>query len=146
MALMFSTLLAMLRTLAYGWVVALVRLLKLLHRTGPSREDRDQRASRTDCVPIDHPTFVRPDPLLLYSQRSLLDQGLAVTWDNPDIILFKAGVPVSSGKLEPATTYDVQARVWNNSLEAPVINMSVQLSMAGLWRGYCTDPCRQRHG
>jgi hypothetical protein len=38
---------------------------------------------------------------------------------NTRLTLFKAGVPVSSGGLDPATTYDVQARVWNNSLEAP---------------------------
>jgi len=88
-------------------------------------------------VPIDHPAFVRPDPMI-YSQRALMDQGLAVTWDNPDITLLKGGVPVSSSELEPATTYEVRSRIWNNSLDAPVIGMPVHLSYLDF--GIGTDP------
>jgi hypothetical protein len=51
-----------------------------------------------------------------------------VTWDNPDITLFKGGAPASSASLEPSTTYEVRARIWNKSPAAPVINMPVHLS------------------
>jgi hypothetical protein len=118
-----------LRTVLYGWVSSLCRALKRLHKRHPKplTGPEGRPISETDCVPIDHPAFVRPDPLI-YSQQYLLDRGLAVTWDNPDIILAEGGVPVSSSNLEPATTYDVTARIWNNSLEAPVIGMPVHLS------------------
>src|SRR5687768_7419882 len=43
--------------------------------------------------------YIRPDPLI-YSQHYLAAQGLAVTWDNPDIQLYDAGTPVASHELE----------------------------------------------
>ena len=123
-----STFVSLLRTLLYGWIVSLVELLKLLveicRRLHRGEEQPDKQGT---CFPVNHPAFVRPDPLL-YSQRALMAQGLAVTWDNPDIQLFRGGVPVSSSQLEMSTTYDVQVRVWNNSLEAPVVHMPVHLS------------------
>ncbi|MDQ3935007.1 MAG: hypothetical protein M3340_10320 [Actinomycetota bacterium] len=136
----WSNLASLLRTILYGWTVSLWRLLRWLHgkiHREPAGEHDHRPPARSDCVPIDHPAFVRPDPLL-YSQRYLLDRGLAVTWDNPDITLFKAGVPVSSSELEPATTYDVNVRVWNNSLEAPVVGMPVRLSFLDF--GVGTEP------
>jgi hypothetical protein len=80
-------------------------------------------------VPIDEPAYVRPDPLI-YSQDKLMSLGLAVTWDNPDIRLFKSGVAVDSSSIEAGTTYDVQVRVWNNSVDCPVVNMPVHLVYA----------------
>ncbi len=115
------TLLAFVRILLYGWAISLARLLKLLFRK------RRRKPARTHCVPIDHPAFVRPDPLL-YSQRHLLAQGLAVTYNNPDIALFRNGVPVGSDDLIAGTTYVVQARIWNDSFDAPVVNMPVHFS------------------
>jgi hypothetical protein len=126
------TLGSLLRTILYGWMVALWRLVRLLC----SRRPRPKQAP-SGCVRIDHPALVRPDPLL-YSQRYLMAQGLAVTWDNPDITLFRGGVPVSSADLEPATTYEVRARIWNNSLEAPVVHMPVRLSYLDF--GIGTEP------
>jgi hypothetical protein len=120
---MLSRLVFVLRLLLYGWVVALCEFVKLLCR---SKFDPCPPVS-PDCMVVDHPAFVRPDPLI-YSQRYLLAQGLAVTYDNPDITLSKGGIPVPSNDLEPATTYEVTARVWNNSLEAPVVDMPVHLS------------------
>jgi hypothetical protein len=119
-----------LRTILFGWAISLWRELKrLLHVRHPKPlvGPEGHPLAETDCVPIDDPAFVRPDPLI-YSQQHLLDRGLAVTWDNPDITLSLGGVPVSSDALDPATTYDVTARVWNNSLDAPVIGMPVHLS------------------
>ena len=70
---------------------------------------------------------VRPDPLL-YSQPYLMAQGLAVTWDNPDIELFDNGVGVPSSALEPDHGYDVRVRVWNGSYNSAAINLPVHLS------------------
>lgn len=101
----------LLRALVYGWAVSLVTLIRLLCRRCRHRpktgDERIDRAATTDCVPIDHPAYVRPDPLI-YSQRKLIDLGLAVTWDNPDIALFRNGVPVNSYDLAAATTYEVR--------------------------------------
>ena len=132
-----SALALLVRTILYDWVIALWGLLKLLcrRRTPPKRPEH--RPTQSGCVRIDHPAFVRPDPLL-YSQPYLIAQGLAVTYDNPDITLFKAGVPVNSSDLEPATTYEVRARIWNNSLEAPVIHMPAHLSYLDF--GIGTEP------
>jgi len=132
MLTIWRALLALLRTLLYGWVLALWRLiaavLRAIHRRPRPKTGTPRRPTAdTDCVPLDDPAFLRPDPLL-YSQRQLLARGLAVTWDNPDIVLLKNGTPVSSHELDPATTYDVSVRVWNNSTEAPVIGMPVRLS------------------
>lgn len=132
-----SALVSLVRTVLYGWVVALCELVKLLCRPRKPPKRPEHRPTQSGCVKIDHPAFVRPDPLL-YSQQHLIAQGLAVTWDNPDITLFKAGVPVSSSDLEPATTYEVRARIWNNSLEAPVVHMPVCLSFLDF--GIGTEP------
>jgi hypothetical protein len=132
-----STWLSFLRVLLYGWAIALWKLLELLFQKRPPRKPGEHRPTQSGCVVVDNPAFVRPDPLL-YSQRHLMAQGLAVTWDNPDITLFKGGVPVSSSELEPATTYEVRARIWNNSLEAPVIDMPVHLSFLDF--GVGTEP------
>jgi len=117
----------LLRTIVYGWVIALWELIKELWARCKKQKDGGRRPTQSGCVRIDHPAFVRPDPLI-YAQHYLASQGLAVTWNNPDISLFKAGVPVSSASLDPATTYEVRARIWNKSAEAPVIDMPVHLS------------------
>ena len=124
------------RTLLFGWVFSLIQLFKVIRNLLRERKKRDQKTP-LHCFPINNPAFMRPDPFL-YSQRSLMAQGLAVTWDNPDIVLFKGGVPVSSSELETSTTYDVQIRVWNNSLEAPVVHMPVHLSYLDF--GVGTEP------
>jgi hypothetical protein len=133
----WSTIVSLLRTLLYGWAVSLWRFLRLLHGLKRHPKHPHRPPAPTNCTPIDHPALVRPDPLL-YSQRALLDRGLAVTWDNPDIVLFRGGVAVSSAALDPATTYDVQIRIWNNSLEAPVVAMPVRLSFRDF--GVGTEP------
>jgi hypothetical protein len=55
-------------------------------------------------------------------------QGLAVTWDNPDVTIELSGVPVDAHDLKPATTYDVIARVWNSSTDAPAVGLPVLFS------------------
>jgi hypothetical protein len=74
--------------------------------------------------------YKRPDPLI-YSQYFLMSQGLAVTWDNPDIWLTELPAPdgtmkpVASHEILPNHTYRVHARIHNGSLEAPAVGMPV---------------------
>jgi hypothetical protein len=91
------------------------------------------------CVPISDPAFVRPDPLI-YDQYYLTSLGLAVTWDNPDIQLYLNGSPVSSTQLQPGTTYEVVAQVWNNSTKAPVVGMPVAFSFLEFGVGTVSVP------
>lgn len=89
--------------------------------------ERDRRRSRDSCVPVNNPAHKRPDPTI-YSQSYLMKLGLAVTWDNPDIQLYKGGVPVSSSHLDRDSDYEIVARIWNNSTEAPVVDLPVRFS------------------
>ena len=74
--------------------------------------------------------YRQPDPLI-YSQQYLQAQGLAVTWDNPDIHLelpTAPGVPVDSHALKPNTKYVVVARIWNGATTAPALGLLVKVS------------------
>jgi hypothetical protein len=86
------------------------------------------------CVDIPISEYKRPDPLL-YSQFFLMKQGLAVTWDNPDIQLYDNNVAVSSSSLEADHDYQVVVRVWNNSYDAPAANLPVYLSFLDFGAG-----------
>jgi hypothetical protein len=82
-------------------------------------------------------TYKRPDPLI-YSQSYLMSQGLAVTWNNPDIQLFDAqntSKAVSSHELEAGKTYLIQANVWNGSTEAAAVNLLVRFYYMGFGIG-----------
>ncbi len=96
--------------------------------------ERIRRLSTDPCVAIQRPEFKRPDPLI-YSQSYLMEQGLAVTWDNPDIELRRNGVVVPSEKLELDTEYEIVATVWNNSTDAPVIQLPVSFSFLSFGAG-----------
>jgi hypothetical protein len=115
-----------LKTLLYGWIVALRDLWRILcqliKRWSAGKHHR--RSSPHRCVLINDPAFVRPDPMI-YDQYYLAGLGLAVTWDNPDIQLYLNGTPVSSDLLLPGTTYEVVAQIWNNSTDAPVVGLPV---------------------
>ena len=108
------------KTLLYGWLVAvrdLWRIICELLERWCRRGHRGKVPTPRRCVPINHPAFVRPDPLI-YDQYYLTSKGVAVTWDNPDIQLYLNGTPVSSSQLVAGTTYEVVAQIWNNSTEA----------------------------
>jgi hypothetical protein len=79
------------------------------------------------CITVSPAALKRADPLI-YAQYYLMKMGLAVTWDNPDIQIFRAGIPVAPSELLAATDYDVQVRVWNGSYDAPALNLPVALS------------------
>jgi hypothetical protein len=105
------------------------RVCELKGREGRLRDVRRGRPLR--CAP--RCAFVRPDVYkradpLIYSQTYLMEQGLAVTWDNPDIQLFDGGVPVPSSQLQAGKTYEVVATVYNNSTDAPAVGLPVEFS------------------
>jgi len=77
---------------------------------------------------------------MIYSQSFLMAQGLAVTWDNPDIHLEKAGVQVASDKIEANTDYEIVARVWNGSPLAPAVGLPVRFSFIDFGIGGVTLP------
>jgi hypothetical protein len=92
----------------------------------------DRAPPRRGSIRIPSDVYKRPDPLI-YSQQFLMSQGLAVTWDNPDIWLEtvgpdgkRSGTTVPSHQLTASTDYFVIARIWNGSVEAPAINLPVK--------------------
>lgn len=121
---------AILRLLPALWnlLCSLWRALRTLCR------DRRCRDRTGCCVDVPPKTYKRADPLI-YSQHYLMAQGLSVTWDNPDVQLFRGGLPVPSSALEPATDYEVEIRVWNNSYDAPAAGLRVYLSFLSFGAG-----------
>jgi hypothetical protein len=114
----------------FGWVIYVIRLLRDREKRDQSRHDMrggERGQSRTRCMPISDKVYRRPDPTI-YSQSYLITQGIAVTWDNPDIQLWRDDLPISSQALDPDTDYEVVARVWNNSIDAPAIHLPVKFS------------------
>jgi len=82
-----------------------------------------------DCLPVPPDIYLRPDASL-YSQSYLMSLGMAVTWDNPDIVLTDASNnPVASHELAPNTQYTVTATIHNRSNDAPAISMPVVFSL-----------------
>jgi hypothetical protein len=96
----------------------LCRLVKGQKLPSPSQSDC--------CIQLPPDVYKRADPLL-YAQYYLMAQGLAVTWDNPDIDIFDGAAPVT-GALQPAHRYRVRVRVWNGSYDAPALGVGVALS------------------
>jgi hypothetical protein len=112
------------------------RLLCVLRIRRCARPCRDPRCLKLPEV------YRRPDPLI-YAQFYLMKQGLAVTWNNPDIELFEPGpggpssigAAVASSKLQPNHVYRVRIRVWNGSYDAPVVGLPVRLSYLSFGAG-----------
>ncbi len=98
------------------------KLCKFIRMPHPARDETGK-----DCTIVENPSYHRPDPCI-YSQEYLLKLGLAVTWDNPDIVILKGGVVVTEHDLLPDTDYEVQATVWNNSFDAPAVGVRVAFS------------------
>lgn len=86
----------------------------------------DWRKIMLPCIGVPGSLVRRPDPFL-YSQSFLMSMGLPVTWDNPDIALFKAGVEQYSYDLTPSTAYDVQIRVHNSSSKFAAAGTTVKV-------------------
>lgn len=110
-----------------GLVALFDCILNWLRRRKPPKPSRFAAPTQADCQPVPSHIYRRPDPMV-YDQQYLMSQGLAVTWDNPDITVELGGVAVDPHDLAPDTVYDVVARVWNGSVDAPAINLPVQFS------------------
>jgi len=107
-------------------IMFLLKIRARLRRTRNSA-NRNRKESPRHCATVTPQVYRRPDPMI-YDQSYLMKQGIAVTWDNPDIHLELGGATVSSESLSPATTYQVVARIWNGSTDAPAVNMPVRFS------------------
>ena len=132
--------------LFFKWLFVLIalfgRLLRLFRNKRRNKRRltrRERRSSKHPCEPLTSESYKRPDPLI-YSQGFLMKQGLAVTWDNPDIQLLKNGIPVPSTALESDTEYEVTALIWNNSTEAPAIGLPVRFSYLSFGMGTVATP------
>jgi hypothetical protein len=108
----------------------LCRICALRRREKHLRHIRRGRPLRCAprCAIVRPEVYRRADPLI-YSQTYLMEQGLAVTWDNPDIQLYEAGVPVPSWQLQAGRPYEVEATIYNNSTDAPAVGLPVELWM-----------------
>lgn len=116
------------RALLFGWAAHIGRRCRTWSRLKREREEKGGHRrgySKARCIPVREPIYRRPDPMI-YSQYYLMAQGIGVTWDNPDIVLTKGGAPIASSALEPDTQYQIVARIWNNSTDAPAIHMPVR--------------------
>jgi hypothetical protein len=135
----------LLKAILGGWIQLIRRQLRRKHRRDEARREDGwgrRGGSRTRCVPVPERTYRRPDPLI-YSQGYLMQLGLAVTWDNPDITLFREGVAVPSHQLQPGTEYQVAARIWNGSTEAPAVGLPVAFSFVDFGIGGVEQPVGQ---
>lgn len=123
-------------------IIALIRgNLEIKRRGKYLRDVRRGRPLRCTprCAVIRPDVYKRADPLI-YSQFYLMEQGLAVTWNNPDIQLFENGAPVSSSSLKADTNYEVVATVYNNSTDAPAVGMPVEFSFQSFGVGAALTP------
>jgi len=92
------------------------------------------------CLDLPPSIHLRADPML-YSQHWLMSQGLAVTWDNPDIQIYDMlGNPVAPVGLIPDQDYQVVVRIWNNSYGAPAAGLGVDLSFIHIGFGNTQFP------
>jgi hypothetical protein len=129
----FQVLVKLLLTLLSGWIHGLAEIGRLLRQrlaNALARRRLPGRAAKgadSHCIPIRHPSYRKPDPLI-YDQYFLMSLGLAVTWDNPDIELRRSGVAVPSSEILRDTDYEIVARIWNGSNDAPVVNLPVYFS------------------
>jgi hypothetical protein len=92
------------------------------------------------CLELPPNVHVSPDPMI-YDQYYLMSQGLAVTWDNPDILLSDMlGNPVTPDDLAADQDYQVTVRAWNGSYGAPAANLPIQLSFLSFGIGITSTP------
>jgi hypothetical protein len=84
----------------------------------------NRRKGGDPCVYFPERIINRPDPCI-YSQFLLMQLKQPVTWDNPDIALFKGGVEQYTYSLAVDTTYDVAITVHNSSAEKEAFGTKV---------------------
>ena len=102
----------------------LLRLLQLLIRLFQGKRDEDEGNQLDKCFEIPPDVARRPDPCL-YSQHYLASQGLAVTWDNPDIIITHLDGTPANLPLDPDRDYLVLGTIHNASFD-PALGVAVR--------------------
>lgn len=114
-------------------------------RGAPQKGQGTREKTGPSSVHLPSTIFKKPDPLI-YSQFFLMAQGLAVTWDNPDIWLTELPapdgtmVPVASNNLIANHVYRIHALIHNGSLEAPAVGMPVEFSFLTFGIGTVSTP------
>jgi hypothetical protein len=130
---------------AFQWLTSFIAwILRQIEAGRRGKRLRDVRRGRPlrcspRCVVVPPKIYKRADPMI-YSQFYLMEQGLAVTWDNPDIQLYDNGVPVSSNSLKADHDYKVVATIYNNSTEAPAVGLPVIFSFLSFGAGTVSNP------
>lgn len=120
-----------------AYVAALLLLVLRLLRLRKTRLASAVPPKRQSCLHVPPSVWKKPDPFL-YSQLYLMSQGLDVEWTNPDIWLEEAahpGLPITGNPLAD-TDYDIVARVWNGSFEAPAFNVIAEFLVASYGVGW----------
>ena len=101
---------------------------------------QDGKREKCDRLPLH--VYKRADPTI-YSQHYLHTLGYTITWNNPDIQMKKNGIPISSDNLEADTVYEIEARIWNGSNDAPAIGMPVDFSFVKFGIANISNPIGQ---
>ena len=129
----------------FQWLTDLIRwIIRLCEIRRRGKELRDSRRGRPvrctpRCIVVPPQIYKRADPMI-YSQFYLMEQGLAVTWDNPDIQLFDGGLPVAPDLLKLDHDYEVVATIYNNSTDAPAVGLPVIFSFLSFGAGMVSNP------
>lgn len=125
-----------------NWIDAWKRLYnRYKDRCGYFKEMKKLgKVERCDRLPPN--IYKQPDPTI-YSQHYLKSLGYAISWNNPDIQLKKNGMPVPSDHLDPNTEYEIEARIWNGSNEAPALGLPVDFSFVKFGMANISNPIGQ---
>jgi hypothetical protein len=114
-------LIQLLFVLVFGTLALFVRLIEILCEFIRRMNLKEEEGENEKCnPPYPEEVLRRPDPCI-YSQRYLANQGVSVTWNNPDIWMAKASTPnviePDSYHLEENTDYIVNVRCHNASTD-----------------------------
>ncbi|SRR6266478_3758046 len=85
-----------------------------------------KRKGGQPCVYVPERIINRPDPCI-YSQFLLMQLGLPVTWDNPDVAIFLGGIEQYTYDLRVNTEYDVVVTIHNSSRDKEALGTQVDI-------------------
>lgn len=83
-----------------------------------------KRPGGDPCVVVPGHIIRKPDPCI-YDQFMLMQLGQPVTWDNPDVRIFLAGVEQYTYNLTVSTNYDLEITVHNSSRDKEALGTQV---------------------
>ncbi len=87
---------------------------------------REPKRNGDPCIVIPARLARKPDPCI-YSQFMLLQAGMPVTWDNPDVRIFRGGVEQDTYNLSAGVEYDIEITVHNASRNKPANGTGVDV-------------------